>query len=444
MAVVRGFPAARGIDGKLRAGNHNDKLETMPAIKSRVDARSDEFKANAAFLQGQVDDLRATASAIATGSDPKSRERHVARGKLLPRDRVDGAARSGHAVPRARRSSPRTACTTTRRRRAGIITGIGRVAGREVRDRLQRRDGEGRHLLSDHGEEAPARAGDRAAEPPAVRLSRRFGRRESCRNQDDVFPDREHFGRIFYNQANMSRRRASPQIAVVMGSCTAGGAYVPAMSDETVIVKNQGTIFLGGPPLVKAATGEIVSAEELGGGDVHTRLLRRGRPSRRRRPHALAIARQHRRQPQPHASRSRSTVEASRASRSTTLDEIYGVIPADTRKPYDVREVIARIVDGSRARRVQGALRHDARHRLRPHLRHPVGIVANNGILFSESALKGAHFIELCCQRAHPARVPAEHHRLHGRQEVRERRHRAATARRWSPPWRPRRCPSSR
>ena len=239
--------------------------------------------------------------------------------------------------------------------------------------------------------------------------------------QDDVFPDREHFGRIFFNQANMSAQGIA-QIAVVMGSCTAGGAYVPAMSDETIIVKNQGTIFLGGPPLVKAAIGEIVSAEELGGGDVHTRLSGVADHLADDDRHALAIARR------IVASLNRTKPETVKlqASEEPLYDpkELYGVIPQDTKKPYDVREVIARIVDGSRL--------DEFKSRYGPSLvtgfAHihgmPIGIVANNGILFSESAQKGAHFIELCAERRVPLLFLQNINRLHGGQEGRAGRHR--------------------
>jgi 3-methylcrotonyl-CoA carboxylase beta subunit len=218
-------------------------------------------------------------------------------------------------------------------------------------------------------------------------------------NQDEVFPDRDHFGRIFFNQANMSAQGIS-QIAVVMGSCTAGGAYVPAMSDETIIVKNQGTIFLGGPPLVKAATGEVVTAEDLGGGDVHTRLSGVADHLAQNDLHALSLARE----AISHLNRKKPLALVTQAPTAPKFaaDELYGVIPTDTRKPFDVREIIARIVDGSEL------------HEFKPrygttlvcgfaHIEGmPVGIIANNGILFSESALKGAHFIELCCQRKIP------------------------------------------
>jgi 3-methylcrotonyl-CoA carboxylase beta subunit len=218
-------------------------------------------------------------------------------------------------------------------------------------------------------------------------------------NQDDVFPDRDHFGRIFFNQANMSAQ-GIPQVAVVMGSCTAGGAYVPAMSDETIIVKNQGTIFLAGPPLVKAAIGEVVSAEDLGGGDVHTRLSGVADHLAENDLHALSIARQivanlNWKKPEP------LRVVAPRAPAFDSV-ELYGVIPTDSRKPYDVREVIARIVDGSEFDEFKARFGATLVCGFAHIEGMPVGIVANNGVLFSESAVKGAHFIELCCQRKVP------------------------------------------
>jgi 3-methylcrotonyl-CoA carboxylase beta subunit len=218
-------------------------------------------------------------------------------------------------------------------------------------------------------------------------------------NQDEVFPDRDHFGRIFYNQANMSAL-GIPQIAVVMGSCTAGGAYVPAMSDETIIVKNQGTIFLGGPPLVKAATGEVVSAEDLGGGDVHTRLSGVADHLAQNDAHALALARQ----AVGSLNRKKNIELQLRDPLAPLFDakEIYGVIPADSRKPYDVREIIARIVDGSEFAEFKARFGATLVCGFAHIEGMPVGIIANNGILFSESALKGAHFIELCCQRKVP------------------------------------------
>jgi 3-methylcrotonyl-CoA carboxylase beta subunit len=281
---------------------------------------------------------------------------------------------------------------------AGVITGIGRVSGVDClivcNDATVKGGTYYPMTVKKH-----LRAQEVAAQNhlPCIYLVDSGG--ANLPNQDDVFPDREHFGRIFYNQANLSAQGIG-QIAVVMGSCTAGGAYVPAMSDETIIVRNQGTIFLGGPPLVKAATGEVVSAEDLGGGDVHTRLSGVADHLAQNDPHALALARAavknlNRKKPQ-------ALVKQASIAPKYAADELYGVIPNDTRKPYDVREIIARVVDGSefdefKARfgstlvcgfaRVEGM---------------PIGIVANNGILFSESAQKGAHFIELCCQRKVP------------------------------------------
>ena len=249
--------------------------------------------------------------------------------------------------------------------------------------------------------------------------------------QAEVFPDRDHFGRIFYNQARMSAL-GIPQIAAVMGSCTAGGAYVPAMSDETIIVQGTGTIFLGGPPLVKAATGEEVTAEELGGADVHTRISGVADHFADDDEHALAIVRGDRRQPEPPATRTALGAAPSRSRRATTRDELYGLIPADPRQRYDVREVIARLVDGSRLHEFKARYGDDAGLRLRPaHGLPGRACIANNGILFSESALKGAHFIELCAQRRHPARLPPEHHRLHGRQASTRTAASPRTAPRW-------------
>ena len=231
-------------------------------------------------------------------------------------------------------------------------------------------------------------------------------------NQDEVFPDREHFGRIFYNQANMSAA-GIPQIAVVMGSCTAGGAYVPAMSEETIMVKGQATIFLAGPPLVKAATGEQVSAEDLGGAEVHTRESGVADHYAEDDSHALAIARRI----VANLNRKKEIDLDLRKAIPPLYDprELYGIVPTDLRQPYDVRELIARIVDGSEF----DEFKQNYGTTLVTGFAHlygmPVGIIANNGVLFSESALKGTHFIELCTPAWHPARLPAEHHRLHGR-----------------------------
>jgi 3-methylcrotonyl-CoA carboxylase beta subunit len=347
-------------------------------------------------MRSLADDLRARLAEISRGGGDAARERHRARGKLLPRERISGLLDPG---------SPFLEFSALAGYRlyaddvpaGGIITGIGQIAGREcvviANDATVKGGSYYPITVKKH-----LRAQEIARENrlPCLYLVDSGG--ANLPSQDEVFPDREHFGRIFYNQANLSAQGIA-QIAVVMGSCTAGGAYVPAMSDETIIVKNQGTIFLGGPPLVKAATGEVVSAEDLGGGDVHTRLSGVADHLAQNDLHALALARA------AVANLNAGAASASPAggqAPSYSAEELYGVIPTDTRKPFDVREIIARIVDGSEL--------HEFKARYGATLvcgfAHiegmPVGIVANNGILFSESAQKGAHFIELCCQRKIP------------------------------------------
>jgi 3-methylcrotonyl-CoA carboxylase beta subunit len=369
----------------------------MAALKSRIDTRSDEFTSNAASLQKQVDDLRAKAAEVALGGDAKSRERHAARGKLLPRDRVDGLLDPGTPFLEIGQLAA-YGMYDGEAPAAGMIAGIGRVQGQDcmivANDATVKGGTYYPMTVKKH-----LRAQEIAQQNrlPCIYLVDSGG--AFLPRQDDVFPDREHFGRIFFNQANMSAQGIA-QIAVVMGSCTAGGAYVPAMSDETVIVKNQGTIFLGGPPLVKAAIGEVVSAEELGGGDVHTRLSGVADHLADDDRHALAIARRI----VASLNRTKPATVTFEPSEEPLYDpkEIYGVIPQDTRKPYDVREVIARLVDGSRLDEFKaryGATLVTGFARL---YGMPVGIIANNGILFSESAQKGAHFIELCCERRVP------------------------------------------
>jgi 3-methylcrotonyl-CoA carboxylase beta subunit len=369
----------------------------MQILKSQIDTRSSEFKANADRMRGLVDDLRTTTSKVAQGGGQSARDKHTARGKLLPRDRIEHLLDPGTpflefgqlaAYGMYGDDAPS----------AGVITGIGRVQDTEcviVANDATVKGGTyypmtvKKHLRAQEIAELN--------NLPCIYLVDSGG--GFLPKQDEVFPDRDHFGRIFYNQANMSAK-GIPQISIVMGSCTAGGAYVPAMSDETVIVRNQGTIFLGGPPLVKAATGEIVSVEDLGGGDVHTRVSGVADHLAENDSHALFIARRivasfNRVKPQ--------TVMLA-ASEEPLYDpkEIYGVIPSDTRKPYDVHEIIARIVDGSRFDEFKA--RYGAT--LVTGFAHlygmPVGIIANNGILFGESAQKGAHFIELCVQRNVP------------------------------------------
>jgi 3-methylcrotonyl-CoA carboxylase beta subunit len=369
----------------------------MKLLRSTIDPRSDEFRANADVMRGLVADLADKTAAVARGGSEEARNKHLARGKLLPRDRVNALVDPGSALLEL---SPLAAFGMYGGDvpSASIVTCIGRVSGREcmiVANDATVKGGTYYPLtVKKH-----LRAQEIARENrlPCIYLVDSGG--AFLPQQDDVFPDRDHFGRIFYNQATLSAQDI-PQIAVVMGSCTAGGAYVPAMSDETIIVRNQGTIFLGGPPLVKAATGEEVSAEDLGGGDVHTRISGVADHLAENDAHALHLARR--------------IVANLNSVKKVGLDvqpavaplfdaeELYGAIPRDTRKPYDVREVIARIVDGSvfdefKAR--YGTTLVTGFARLHG---YPVGIVANNGILFSESAQKGAHFIELCAQRGIP------------------------------------------
>jgi 3-methylcrotonyl-CoA carboxylase beta subunit len=374
----------------------------MPALVSKLNPRSEEFKANAAAMLALVDDLNAKLAQVALGGGEAARAKHIGRGKLLPRQRVemllDPDTPFLEIAPLAALNMYKERGGHDAAPGAGLIAGIGRVSGVECLIVCNDATVKGgtyfpltvkKHL----------RAQEIAMQNrlPCIYLVDSGG--ANLPNQDDVFPDRDHFGRIFFNQANMSAQ-GIPQIAVVMGSCTAGGAYMPAMSDESIIVKNQGTIFLGGPPLVKAAIGEVVSAEDLGGGDVHTRLSGVADHLAQNDTHALAIAR---------ASVAnlnwRKEVTMQRASARAPLfdtGELHGVIPTDTRKPYDVHEIIARIVDGSEFDEFKA--RYGAT--LVTGFAHvegiPVGIVANNGILFSESAMKGAHFIELCGQRKIP------------------------------------------
>ncbi|ARP84821.1 carboxyl transferase domain-containing protein [Bordetella genomosp. 9] len=369
----------------------------MAIIESRINPRAQDFQDNARAMQALLDDLRAQMAQAAQGGGETARARHVSRGKLLPRERVERLLDPGTPFLEL---SPLAAhgMYDGEAPAAGLITGIGRVSGTECvivcNDATVKGGTYYPMTVKKH-----LRAQEIAAQNrlPCIYLVDSGG--ANLPRQEDVFPDRDHFGRIFYNQAVMSADGIA-QIAVVMGSCTAGGAYVPAMSDESIIVRNQGTIFLGGPPLVKAATGEEVSAEDLGGGDVHTRLSGVADHLAADDHHALrlardAVARLNRVKPRPLA------LQPVREPRYDP-QELNGIIPADTRKPYDVREVIARIVDDSdfdefKARYGQTLVTGFA------HLHGmPVGIVANNGILFSESAQKGAHFIELCAQRRIP------------------------------------------
>ena len=344
-----------------------------------------------------VDELRERLALARQGGSEKARRKHTDRGKLLVRDRVDRLLDPGSPFlelsPLAAHEMYGGAVPS-----AGVVTGIGRVSGREVvvvaNDATVKGGTYYPMTVKKHLRAQTVAADNRL---PCVYLVDSGG--AFLPMQDEVFPDREHFGRIFFNQANLSAR-GIPQIASVMGSCTAGGAYVPAMSDESVIVRNQGTIFLGGPPLVKAATGEVVTAEELGGGDVHARTSGVVDHLAEDDAHALAIVRSivDTLGPRPPVPWEVRPVEEPHEDPAT----LYDVVPADTRTPYDVREVIRRVVDGSRFHEFKKLYGETLVTGFAHIWGHPVGIVANNGILFSESALKGAHFIELCNQRGIP------------------------------------------
>ncbi|MBV2187435.1 MAG: methylcrotonoyl-CoA carboxylase [Rhizobium sp.] len=360
-------------------------------------ARDAAYHSNAAFMRGLVEDLKAKVTEITHGGGDTARARHLSRGKLLPRDRIDALLDPGSPFLELSQLAAYGVYDETVPA-AGILTGIGRVSGRECMIAVNDPTVKGgtyypltvkKHL----------RAQEIARENrlPCIYLVDSGG--ANLPRQDEVFPDRDHFGRIFYNQATMSAE-GIPQIAVVMGSCTAGGAYVPAMSDQSIIVKNQGTIFLGGPPLVKAATGEVVSAEELGGADVHSRTSGVTDHYANDDRHALALARRivsTLNRPKRIDLEIRTPVEP-----LYPAEELHGIVPDDTRKPFEVREVIARIVDGSEFDEFKALYGTTLVCGFAHIFGYPVGIIANNGILFSESALKGAHFIELCCQRGIP------------------------------------------
>ncbi len=369
----------------------------MGVIESRIDRRDPTFRRRHAHHRRLAEELRALLARIAQGGPERARARHLARGKLLVRDRIAalldpgspflelsplaGHGLYGEEIPAG-----------------GLITGIGRVCGREcvivANDATVKG---GTYYPITVKKHVRAQEIARANRLPCIYLVDSGG--ANLPHQDEVFPDREHFGRIFYNQATLSAA-GIPQIAVVMGSCTAGGAYVPAMADEAIIVREQGTIFLGGPPLVKAATGEVVTAEELGGGDVHTRISGVADHLAEDDRHALALCRRIvAALPPPQ----RAQLDLAEPREPLyPADDLYGILPEDLREPFDVRELIARLVDGS--------VLHEFKPRYGTTLvcgfariwGYPVGILANNGVLFSESALKGAHFVELCCQRRIP------------------------------------------
>lgn len=369
----------------------------MAVIESTVDRNSAQFAARADAMRELVADLRQRLQEVSAGGGPAARERHVARGKLLPRERIDMLLDPGTPFLEL---SPLAAYDMYGGEApgAGLITGIGRIAGRECvivcNDATVKGGTYYPITVKKH-----LRAQEIARENrlPCVYLVDSGG--ANLPNQDEVFADRDHFGRIFFNQANLSAEGIA-QIAVVLGSCTAGGAYVPAMSDESIIVRNQGTIFLGGPPLVKAATGEDVSAEDLGGGDVHTRLS--GVVDHLAANDAEALGRARQIVGALNSTKPSGPILREPRPPRYPIEDLYGLVPTDLRTPFDVREVIARLVDDSdfdefKARYGTTLVTGFA------HLEGmPIGIIANNGILFSESAQKGAHFIELACQRRIP------------------------------------------
>jgi 3-methylcrotonyl-CoA carboxylase beta subunit len=369
----------------------------MSKLQSKVITASEDFAANRAAHLEMIDTVRKVAEAARIGGGEKSRARHEGRGKMLPRRRVAGLLDPGSPFLEVGATAAHgmydgaAPC-------AGLVAGVGRVHGQEVMVVCNDATVKGgtyypmtvkKHL----------RAQEIAEQNnlPCVYLVDSGG--ANLPQQDEVFPDRDHFGRIFYNQANMSAK-GIPQIAVVMGSCTAGGAYVPAMSDVTIIVKEQGTIFLAGPPLVKAATGEVVSAEDLGGGDVHTRLSGVADYLADDDSHALALARD----ALKHLNRTKpQNVDwATPEEPAYDPEEILGVVPGGLRTPYDIREVIARVVDGSRFDEFKKRFGETLVCGFAHVKGCPVGIIANNGVLYSESAAKGAHFVELCSQRGIP------------------------------------------
>lgn len=369
----------------------------MSVLKSNIDTASQGYSENHAALSAVVEDLKARMAKISQGGNERARERHLSRGKLLPRERIDllldpdtpflefsamaAFGMYGDDIPAA-----------------GIITGIGRISGQECvivcNDATVKG---GTYFPMTVKKHIRAQEIARENNLPCIYLVDSGG--ANLPQQDEVFPDRDHFGRIFYNQATLSAK-GIPQIAVVMGSCTAGGAYVPAMADESIIVQGQGTIFLGGPPLVKAATGEVVSSEDLGGADVHARTS--GVVDHMASNDASALI------------KTRSIVANLNRVKDVKLDveepeeplyspeDLFGIIPKDARQPYDVREIIARIVDGSKFEEFKENYGTTLITGFARIFGYPVGIIANNGVLFSESALKGAHFIELCSKRKIP------------------------------------------
>jgi 3-methylcrotonyl-CoA carboxylase beta subunit len=369
----------------------------MTILETRFNASTPEALTNRDAMQAQVDELRTLVARLSEGGGAKARERHLSRGKLLPRQRLDALLDPGTPFLELSQLAAYEVYDDDVPG-AGLITGIGRVSGREcmvfINDATVKG---GTYYPLTVKKQARAQTIAEQNRLPCLYLVDSGG--AFLPMQDEVFPDREHFGRAFYNQARMSAK-GIPQLAAVLGSCTAGGAYLPAMADESIIVREQGTIFLGGPPLVKAATGEVVSAEELGGADVHCRKSGVTDHYAEDDHHAIALLRQ--------AVANLNTVKTSaidvrepQAPRYRAED-LYGIIPADRRQPFDVREVIARLVDDSAFDEFKALFGDTLVCGFARLHGYPIGIIANNGILFSESAVKGAHFVELCAQRHIP------------------------------------------
>ena len=369
----------------------------MTVLQSRINTRDAAFETNRAHMQEQVDDLKNLVAKLRLGGGEKAQQRHISRGKLLPRERLDALLDPGSPFLELSQLAAHEVYDDAVPG-AGIITGVGRVAGQEcmifVNDATVKG---GTYYPMTVKKQGRAQTIAEENHLPCLYLVDSGG--AFLPLQDEVFPDREHFGHAFYNQARMSAK-GIPQIAAVLGSCTAGGAYLPAMADESIIVRNQGTIFLGGPPLVKAATGEVVSAEELGGADVHCRTSGVTDHYANNDHHALVMMR-------------RSVARLNRvkqvdldlrepAEPAYPIEDLYGVIPADSKQPFDIREVIARVVDGSEFDEFKALFGETLVCGFARIHGYPVGIIANNGILFSESAVKGAHFVELCAQRKIP------------------------------------------
>ncbi|MFP8872305.1 MAG: carboxyl transferase domain-containing protein [Myxococcota bacterium] len=369
----------------------------MAIVGQKFDRGDADFARNESWMRALVDDLNGEVARVELGGGEVSVARHLSRGKLLPRERIHGLLDPGSPFLELSQLAAHDLYGGGIAS-AGIITGVGRVAGRECvvvcNDATVKG---GTYYPITVKKHLRAQEIAQQNQLPCIYLVDSGG--ANLPNQAEVFPDRDHFGRIFFNQAQMSAAGIA-QIAVVMGSCTAGGAYVPAMADESIIVKDQGTIFLGGPPLVKAATGEVVSAEDLGGADVHTRTSGVADYLAQDDRHALSIARD----VVAHLNRPTPAGGSLREPRDPRFDaeDLAGIIPSDTRIPYDVREIIARIVDGSEFDEFKARYGSTLVTGFAHIHGMPVGIVANNGVLFSESALKGAHFVELCCQRDIP------------------------------------------